>query len=393
MGKMKDVQGELRREGISGWLLYDFRRSNALACRFLEIPEGQLLTRRFFYWIPAVGECVKIVQRIESHVLDHLPGRAVAYQTWQELEEALGACLRGAKKVAMEYSPRNAIPSVSKVDAGTVDLVRSFGVEVVSSANILQQYTNVWNGQKFKWHLQAARVLDTLAAEVWKKIERAFKNREIITEFHVQQFMLQRMEEQGCVTADAPICAVNAHSADPHFSPEEAGSSPIQPGDFVLIDLWCKVDHPDAPYADITRVASSRPTEKQRAVFETVKLAQHEATQFVRDRFAAQKLTQGWEVDQVCRDVIDRAGYGAYFVHRTGHNIDTTDHGPGTHIDNFETHDDRLLLPSTCFSIEPGIYLPGEFGVRLEYDVYIHPEGRIEVTGGQQTQIHSLAEA
>lgn len=391
MQKIKDIQKHLSDNRLDGWLLYDFRRSNDLACEFLEIPSEKLLSRRLFYWIPREGEPVKIVQAIEKHNLDHVPGKVVVYQTWKSLEEALANILGKGMRIAMEYSPRNAIPAISKVDAGTIDLVRDYGVEVVSSGDILQQYTSVWDDHKLKTHLYAAQVVDETVEKAWQYIANALKKKKKIDEYSVQQFILEEFAKRGCVS-ESPLCAVNEHSADPHYCAEETSSSPIHEGDFILIDLSCKKDVPRAVFADITRVgvAAKSPSEKQQTVFEIVKKAQEEGRALVEKRFKAGKPIMGCEVDQCCRKVISDAGYGQYFVHRTGHNLDERIHGNGTHMDSFETNDQRKILPRTCFTIEPGIYLPGEFGVRLEYDVYVHSDGSVQVTGGQQEKIRTL---
>lgn len=287
----------------------------------------------------------------------------------------------------MEYSPRNALPAISKVDAGTVELIRSLGVEVVSSANLLQSR---WDEHKWQSHLAAAAALDAIAAETWEWIPRRLTDG--LTEYAVQQFILERLAARDCLSDDPPICAVNAHSADPHYVPPKEGSAGIQKGDFILIDLWCRKRGEGTVYADITRVgvAAQKPTARQEEIFGIVREAQEAATDLVRERFAQKRPLMGWEVDQAAREVIQRSGYGDFFIHRTGHNIDMRDHGPGAHMDNYETHDDRVVLPLTCFSIEPGIYLPGEFGVRLEYDLFVHADGRCQVTGGIQTGIETL---
>lgn len=384
-----EIQRGLTQGGLDGWLLYDFRRSNELASQFLDIKPEQLLTRRFFYWIPARGDPVKIVQAIEGKVLDHLPGHLASYRTWQELEAALAKVLQGANRVAMEYSPKNALPAISRVDAGTVELVRHFGIEVVSSANLLQ--TELSEAQ-IRSHLEAAEDLDAIAEETWEWIARSMEAGKMLNEYEVQQFILERFAVHECVSDDPPICAVNEHSADPHYAPQKEGSSVIKKGDFVLIDLWCRKKGEGTVYADITRVAvaAEESTGRQREIFSIVKEAQDAATQLVKERFQEKSPLMGWEVDQAARDVIHKAGYGEYFIHRTGHNIAERDHGPGTHMDNFETHDDRLVTPASCFSIEPGIYLPGEFGVRLEYDILVHQDGRCEITGGVQAQVVRL---
>jgi Xaa-Pro dipeptidase len=389
---IEKAQQTLSGEHCDGWLLYDFRRNNELACDFLNISSKALLTRRFFYWIPSKGSPVKIVHGIESGILDHLPGKKVLYRTWQELEKAIQTVLQGHSIVAMEYSPRNALPYISKVDAGTVEMVRDFGVKVISSAGLLQQFSGIWDESKFKLHLEAADVLSLIASEVWSLISKSLLEEQTLTEFDVQQFMLGQFAKYDCISDDPPICAINANSANPHYVPPAKDSAVIRRGDFILIDLWCKKKFCNAVYADITRVAvaASKPTSEQKQVFEIVRLAQKTATDFIIERFSHNKAVRGWEVDQVCRDVISSSEYADYFIHRTGHNIDSKDHGNGAHIDNYETHDDRLLLPSTCFSIEPGIYLSGRFGIRLEYDIFIHPSGKIQVTGGEQNEIMCL---
>lgn len=389
--KLQDVQSDLQKQQIDGWLFYDFRRSNDIACKFLGILPDQLLTRRFFYWIPAKGDPVKIVSSIEDP-LKSLPGSTLRFTGWQQMEAHLKTTLAGIRTVAMEYSPRNAIPTISKVDAGTIEMIREFGVNVVSSSDILQKYTSVWTKEQLESHLKAADVLDKTAAKTWAMIFEKIVSGESITEYQVQQFMLNEFELNGCITADPPICAVNAHSADPHFSPDKNNSVSIKPGDFILIDLWCKLKSADAVYADITRVgvAAESPTAKQQKIFDIVREAQVKATDLVRERFKDDQPIRGWEIDQAARDVIVAAGYGDYFIHRTGHNIDTSDHGNGANIDNLETQDQRYILKQSCFSIEPGIYLPGKFGVRLEYDVSVGADGDVMVTGGSQDAIYTI---
>jgi len=386
------VQAALVQAGIRGWLLYDFRRSNDIACRLLDLPSEQLLTRRFCYWIPAQGTPVKLVHRIEAGILDHMPGRTVPYHSWQSFEKHLQQCVDGVQSVAMEYSPNNSIPTVSRVDAGTVELVRSFGVQVVSSADLIQAFLCVWDEEKTQLHWQAAEVVDRTVSEAWEYIEGALREETQVSDYEVQQFILRRFAEADCVTESPPICALNADSADPHFSPNPHEPRWIQRGDFILIDLWCKRKVPRATYADITRVGVAAPTatHRQQEIFHYVKDARDKAFSLVQERLDEGKEVRGWEVDEVARKCIAAAGYGDHFIHRLGHNIDESDHGDGANLDNLETRDERLLLPGTCFSIEPGIYLPGEFGVRLEYDVFIDPQGRPHITGGIQNQIRTL---
>ncbi len=390
--RIQDVQKKLVKEKIDGWLLYDFHGNNPLAKDFLNVDPELMVTRRFFYWIPAKGEPVKILHAIEQQVLSDLPGKAEIYLKWQELEAHLKNALKGAKIVAMEYSPKNAIPYLSKVDAGTVDLIRSFQIEVVSSASLLQSYTCVLDDEQLESHLEAASFLDKIVKEAWELIAKSLREGTKINEHQVRMFLADQMKANGFMAEVAPICAVNAHSADPHFEPKKEGSSEIKKGDFILIDLWCKKKHPKAVYGDITRVAvaDSVPTPKQTEVFSIVRSAQRAATDFIMNRYAKGERIKGYEVDNVCRKIIEEKGYGKYFTHRTGHNIYTELHGPGAHIDGLETQDLRELIPRTCFSIEPGIYLPGEFGVRLEYDVYLGESGKAQVTGGTEDQLFCL---
>jgi Xaa-Pro aminopeptidase len=390
--KLADVQEKLKKEKIDGWLLYDFRHNNPLAYSFLEIKPVKMLSRRFFYWIPQKGETIKIVPQIEPHTLDHLPGIKWIYKTWQELENFLFSLHLDNCRIAMEYSPFNTLPIISKVDAGTIDLLRQYGAEIVSSANFIQHYTSVWSTQQLQDHLYAAEVLDKIVTQTWTFIEKKLVGHNYIDEYQVQQFMLQLMHDYGCITADPPTCAVNANSADPHYTPKKEASQSIRLGDFILLDLWCKKNCQRAVYADITRVgvASNKPSDKQQAIFQIVKKARDQATEFVRECYEKNKPLQGWEVDQICRDVIHECGYEAYFIHRTGHNIGEEVHGPGANLDNFETHDFRELIAGTCFSVEPGIYLPHEFGVRLEYDIYLSMDGQVQITGGIQEKLYLM---
>lgn len=392
INRICDVQKHLANEKLDGWLLYDFHGQNPLARDFLNLPSDLMTTRRLFYWIPVKGEPVKILHKIETHVLDTLPGKTEMFLRWQELEGCLQKVLKGSKAIAMEFSPRGAIPYLSKVDAGMIDLIRSFGVEVASSASFLQYYTCVLDEEQLQSHLDATDFLDKLAQKTWEKIADTLKKGGTISEYEVRQFIAVAFEANGYMTEGLPICAVNAHSADPHFEPKKSGSSLIQKGDFILIDLWCKKKSPRAIYGDITRVAvvADAPTARQQEIYTIVRAAQKKATDFVIERYAKGESIKGCEVDLVCRKVVEEAGYGPFFTHRTGHNIYTSDHGPGAHIDSLETQDLRELIPRTCFSIEPGIYLPGEFGIRQEYDIYLGEGGKARVTGGIQDKIVTL---
>jgi Xaa-Pro aminopeptidase len=378
------VQAALRQFSLDGWLICDFRGSNVLARRVLGFPEGQMGSRRWFYFIPAEGEPRKLVHRIETGALDHLPGSKAIYLRWQELEAGVGALVSGARRIAMEFSPRNANPYVARVDAGTVELVRSFGAEIVSSGDLIQLFEATWDDEQIASHLAAAVHTNAAYDKAWRFIADQVRSRGSVLETAVQAHIMQHFQANRLTTYHPPIVAANEHSGDPHFETSLATDHAIKPGDFVLIDLWAKLDQPRSVYSDLTRVAFVGETvpEKYEKVFQIVAAARDAAIAKVQTSFAAKKPLMGWEVDQACRDVIDQAGYGQYFIHRTGHSIGQEVHGNGANIDNLETREERTILPRTCFSIEPGIYLP-EFGVRSEVDVLIDGQGEVLVTGGE----------
>ncbi|MCB1107450.1 MAG: M24 family metallopeptidase [Chlamydiia bacterium] len=389
---IKKIQKQLELYKVDGWLLYEFHGSNPLALEIMKVPKAMLMTRRCFYWIPVEGSPIKIVHKIESHNLDHLPGEKKLYSTWKEMHQFLEEILQEKEKVAMEFSPKQAIPTVSLIDGGLVDLIRGYGPKVVSSAPFLQAFTCVWTDEQYAMHKEAAMVLENAANDVWALIKKSLDQGELIDEYQVQQFILKEFEKNGCETEGKPICAVNKNGADPHYCPTEGRSTAIHRGDFILIDLWCKKKKEGAVFADITRlgVASKEPTKRQQEIFQLVRAAQKGGTDLIIERYEKGKEIKGAEVDAKVRSIIEKGGYGEYFTHRTGHNIHTENHGPGANLDSLETDDSRPLIPRTCFSIEPGIYLPGEFGVRLEYDVYIHEGGEVEVTLPPQEAIVTL---
>jgi Xaa-Pro aminopeptidase len=390
---IKQVQESLQKEeGIDGWLLYDFQKRNPLAVDFLNIPSSLMLTRRLFYWIPKQGTPVKIVHATESHVLEELPGETMVYFTWQVLEKHLRMLLQGKQCIAMEYSPKGQIPALSFVDAGTLEWIREMGPRVVSSANFIQEFLCVLSSSGRKSHLEAAKILEETVDLAWNFLSGKLKKKEKVTELDVQQMMTQNIHAKGCIFEGGLICAVNQNSSNPHYVPTKERHLEIKQGDFVLLDLWCKKKEPGSIYADICRVAVADvcATPRQQEIFSLVRKAQEEATQLLRQRCKNKQEIRGWEVDRAARAVIEEAGFGSYFIHRTGHNIYTSDHGPGTHMDSLETFDDRKIVNGTCFSIEPGIYLPEEFGVRLEYDVLITLEGDVEISGGIQDAIKLL---
>jgi Xaa-Pro aminopeptidase len=383
------VQAAIRQFGCDGWLLYDFRKSNPLARRVLGFDEASHSTRRWMYFIPADGEPRKLVHRIESGALDHLPGGQTVYLRWQEFEAGVATLVKGQIRVAMEYAPRNSNPYISRVDGGTIELVRSHGVEVVSSGDLVQQFEAVWDDDQWAMHQEAGRHTDSAYALVWKFIGDEIRTRGGTTERAVQTQILHHFASHFMVTDHPPIVAVNAHAGNPHY---ETGEAPIVAGDLVLVDLWAKLDRPRAVYSDLTRMAYVGDTVPQKFadVFAIVAAARDAGIQCVRDAFAADRPLRGYEVDDACRAVIEQAGYGAAFVHRTGHSIGLETHGNGANMDNLETHEERLVLPGCCFSIEPGIYLP-EFGIRSEVNVFVDKKRQVHVTAGEvQTQIQPI---
>ncbi|MEW6211324.1 MAG: M24 family metallopeptidase [Acidobacteriota bacterium] len=382
------IQQSLAESNLDGWLFYSFRGSDPIAANILGTGgEGHIATRRWYYFIPREGEPTKLVHSIERDTLDHLPGKKLIYLPWQQLHSLLKNTLTehsASPRVAMQYSPGAAIPYLSRVDAGTIELIRSFGVEIVSSANLVQQFESAWNPEQLSMHEESARGLYASVHLAFAEIGRRIKEGIPTTEYDIQQFIMGCFADRGMITRDPPIVAVNRNSAMPHYEPTPHRHSPIHKDDFVLIDLWAKLDKPNSVYADITWtsfVGEAIPEDVNR-IFTVVRDARDAATNFVKENFVAGRAVYGWQVDDVCRAVIVDAGYGDYFIHRTGHNIHTEVHGNGANIDNLETKDERVLIPRTCFSIEPGIYLEGKFGVRSEIDVYVS-DREARVTGGE----------
>lgn len=372
--RVASIQHALREtDGLDGWLFYDFRGSDPLAYRVLLLDPGRHVTRRWYYWIPASGEPVKLLHRIEPHVLDELPGHDQHYVSWEQQRALLSSLLGGRHRIAMQYSPLNAVPYLARVDAGTIDLIRSFGVEVVTSADLVQRFEAIWTDRQLESHRYATEALRRIVDESFAHVGASITKGRPLTEYGLQQFILARIRDAGMTTSSAPIAAVDAHSADPHYGPVESGSSPITRENLLLIDLWAKRIEPGSVYGDITWTGytEKRVPPKQRMIFDHVRRGRDAALSFVREQVASGRFPFGWEVDDVCRNVIREAGYGDFFVHRTGHSIGEEVHGNGANIDNLETQDGRRLMARTCFSIEPGIYLPGEFGIRSELDVFV----------------------
>ncbi|MDZ7290282.1 MAG: Xaa-Pro peptidase family protein [candidate division KSB1 bacterium] len=390
---ISEVQKALVAENLDGWLIYDFHGINAVA-RALFVFEGHLVTRRWFYFIPAAGEPVLLAHKIEETSFPPLPGQARYYAGWQELHQRLRELLKSTGKpnprLAMEYSPMNDVPTVSYVDAGMLELIRSFGVEVISSANLIQLFQARWSAEQLASHIAAAEALYAIQQEAFKKIEAALQAGQPITEYEVQQFIRQKIHEAGCVIEDDPIVAVNNNASNPHYAPTAQVFSPIKRGDVILIDLWAKKASPRAVYADITWMgyAGEKVPDKVQQVFQTVLAARDRGVNFLREQAAAGKVVPGYLVDEVVRGHIAAAGYGSYFFHRTGHSLGTEIHANGVNMDSYETRDSRHIIPGLAFSIEPGIYLP-EFGMRSEIDVYFGEKGP-EIYTQPQTELVKL---
>lgn len=382
--KIDKLQQLIKKNNLDGWLFYDFRGSNDLALSVLEIPAKAHLTRRFFYFVPAVGEPQKVAMAIELHNLAHLPGKMHPYSSYESLNSIIGEILKGVKKVAMEYSPMNAIPYLSKLDAGTFEFLKTFGIEIVSSGDLLTEFTAVWTKEQYDDNIPVAHALTDIVKLCWKFIKEKIETTGETTEYEVQKLIMDEIEKRGFETDHEVIVGVNGNGANPHYSPTPEVWEKIKKDDFVLIDLWAKPKKDNGVWADITWTGyvGTEVPERYVKIFEIVKDAREAALNLVTERFAKGETVRGWEVDAASRKVIVDAGYGEYFVHRTGHSITTNLHGTGPHNDNFETKDMRIILPGTSFSIEPGIYLKGDFGVRSEIDVYIHPDGKVEQTGG-----------
>lgn len=380
MTNLAEIQKALQAADLDGWLLFDFRGMNPIAAQVAGLPAEGVFSRRWAYWIPARGEAARLVHRIEAGPFANAKEAVSTYVTWQDLTRGLQALLGPARRIAMEFSPGGAIPYVARVDAGTIDLIRGLGVEVVSSADLVQWVQARWTPAQLAQHREAARLLDQIKDECFAWLAAELRAGRAPGEVEGQQFVMRRFAETGLVTDHPPIVGINAHSGDPHYAPTVQRQFFLHAGDFVLLDLWAKLDQPGAVFADITWVAfaGAEAPAAQREIFAIVARARDAAVQFIQQRFAAGQRVQGFEVDDATRAVIEEAGYGAAFFHRTGHSIDTSGHGNGVNMDNLETHDERTLIPGVGFSIEPGIYL-AEFGVRSEINMIVG-EGFAEVT-------------
>ena len=386
MNKIEEIQAELRDRDIPAWLFYDHHHRDAISYRILGLPESLMVSRRWFYLIPASGEPVKLVHRIEPHHLDALPGSKHTYAPWPELVDKLRELLSGLPAVAMQFSPNNMIFTVSTADAGTVDLIRSFGVKVVGSANLVARFEATWTDEQILSHFAAGKSIDDIMMRVFPEVGRRIRSGGA-NEFEIQQWLVEAFRRENLIADAPPIVAVNQNSSDPHYVPTAERNAEVREGDFVLLDVWGKKNSPGAVYYDISWagfVGRSVP-DRICEIFDIVLRSRDAGIQKVMTTIAAGKKLCGWEVDKAARDVLETAGYAKYLNNRVGHSIGTEVHGNGANMDNFESRDERELIPNTCFSIEPGIYLP-EFGLRSEVNMLVR-RGSAEVTGRIQGEM------
>jgi Xaa-Pro dipeptidase len=381
------IQQELRNQKLDGWLFFDHHLRDPLAYRVLGFEPPRTPTRRWYYLIPAEGEPRGLEHRIERNMTAPLPGEKIPYSSWTEQVEGLRKITSGLRRVAMQYSPLCAIPYVAMVDAGTVELVRSGGVDVVSSAELIQFFEARWPPEALESHLEAGRRVDKVRAAAFALIHERHSNSAPVTELEVKLFVRDGFAKADLFTDHGPIIGANANASNPHYEPTEKMNAPIRPDDFVLMDMWAKLDQPGAVYYDITWTGycGAQPPDRIRSVFDVVTGARDAAIKKVKDSISAGYPLRGFEVDDACRGHIESHGFGEFFTHRTGHSIGQEVHGNGANMDNLETHDERRVVPWTCFSIEPGVYLP-EFGVRSEVNMFIG-EAEARVTGEIQREL------
>jgi Xaa-Pro dipeptidase len=384
---LQKIQQEIRAQQLDGWLFFDHHLRDPLAYRVLGFTAPRTPTRRWYYLIPAEGEPRGLEHRVERGMIAALPGEKIPYSSWPEQVDGLRKLAGGLRRVAMQYSPNCAIPYVSMVDAGTVELVRSVGVEVVSSAELIQAFEARWTPEQLESHLEAGRRVDRIRKGAFDYLRERLRNGTATTELDIKRHVLDEFARAGMFTDHGPIVGVNANASNPHYEPTEANHSPIHDGDLVLLDLWAKLDRPEAVYYDITwtHFLGANPPEKMREVFAVVTGARDAAIERVKSAVQAGRALCGFEVDDAARGLIRDRGYAEYFTHRTGHSIGVEVHGNGANMDNLETHDERRVSPWTCFSIEPGVYLPA-FGVRSEVNMFVG-EGEARVTGEIQREL------
>jgi Xaa-Pro dipeptidase len=387
--QLQQIQSDLRAAKLDGWLFYDFRGRDPIAHRILALPNA-MRTRRWFYFVPAKGTPKKLVHKIETESLITLPGDTMQYAGQDELRKNLKKILGRAKKIAMQYSPKNAIPYVAMVDAGTIELVKSCGVKILTSADLVQKYEACWTPEQLQSHLEAGKAIDRIVSGAFALAVQGVREKKPLTEVGLQKWILQEFGKAGLATDENPDVAVNAHASDPHYAPSDDRPTEIKQGDLLLLDVWGKIKAEGSVYYDVAWVGylGAKVPEKYSKVFRVILEARDKAVSLIQSSIATGKPLQGWQVDKAARTVIEKAGYGKYFIHRTGHSLGQMVHGNGVNMDGLETHDSRHLIPGTCNSIEPGIYLP-EFGMRSEVNVYI-AAGEARVTGAVQKEILAL---
>lgn len=367
------AQAYLREQGLCGWLLYDYRGMNPIF--WDTVGDVAHVTRPCWLWIAANDAPRLLVSYVDQGRFAHLGIDTTLFVSRADMSAKLGGMLAGAQRIAMEYSPQGALPRVSRIDGGTLDFVRSFGVEVASSADLLQYATQRWDAAQLRSHIAAADALGVIAQQAFRRIGDTIDDAP--TEFEIAEFIRRRFTEEGMAVTDGPVVAANAHAADPHFEPTEANTAAIRRGDWVLIDLWTRQTHPDAMFADITWTAyvGDEAPARHRQVFEAVIGGRDAAVDALERAHRRGETLQGWQVDAVAREHIAAAGFGDYFNHRLGHSLGREVHSNAVNLDGWETHDTRALIPGVAVTIEPGVYLPGEFGVRSEIDVFMGEEG------------------
>ena len=380
------VQAALQEEGLDGWLLYDFHGSNPIARRLAGLDNGAKTTRRWYYMIPATGDPRKLVHAIEPHNLDHVPGSKTIYSQRETLASGLKAVLGGVKRIAMEYSPGNNIPYISRVDAGTVEAVRQLGVDVASSGDLVQRFEAIWSDEALRTHRAASERLYRIKDRAFAMVREGRRAGRALTELDVQRAMLGWFEDEGLIADSAPVACAQENAGDPHYGPTEQKHRAIGDDEVLLLDLWGKLPEPGAVYADITWMGFTGQAAGDRYVqaFNAARDGRDAAVALVKDAAAKGRELRGFEVDRACRSVLEKAGFGPQFVHRTGHSLGTEVHGNGVHMDDFETHDERRLIPGTGFTIEPGVYSKA-FGVRTEINMFVGPR-EATVTGPVQTE-------
>lgn len=384
------IQSALSDKKLDGWLFCDHHRRDPMAYGILGLNPHAMASRRWFYFLPASGEPVKLAHRVEPRMLEALPGRQEHYLAWTELHAKLKSMVAGSKRIAMQYSPENNIPYVGLVDAGTIELIRSFGPEIVTSADLVQQFEATVGEDGYRSHVWAGDRVQKIKDETFEAMSKALTDQASVTEFELKERIVRRFEEEGLTCeGESPIVGFNDHPADPHFEPTAANARVLKYGDTILLDLWARRVEPVGIYYDITwcAFAGKQAPAKYREIFGVVRDARDAAYAFVAKKLSAGTPVHGYEVDDACRKVVVDAGYGENFLHRTGHSIGTHVHGNGANIDNLETKDERLIVPGTCFSVEPGIYLAGSMAVRTEVDVYVTDAGKAEVLGAVQRDL------